>query len=159
MTYFVWAVLLVLQNAAFTMTSRARNSGSDAYHALAAVFSNGFWILNIIAIYVAATVFGSVFMAKLLRRYVERGNRRVGVYNEGEGGADLRDSEERDTRPEDHCPMCDHTPVAIMHGCPECGQKWLRGGDMDAWRKVEEGSDAPDGLPRESQAEYFGRAR
>lgn len=105
MTYALWACLLVLQNASFTMTSRARNSGSDWYHAFAAVFSNGFWILNMmflfdptrgllteaqslaaksvfVVIYIVATVFGSVVMGKLLREHFEKGNRRVGYYED-----------------------------------------------------------------------------
>lgn len=103
--YLVWAVLLVLQNASFTMTSRARNSGSDWYHAFAAVFSNGFWILNMmflfdptrgllasaetlgekgmfVVIYILATVFGSVVMGRILREHFEKGRRRVGYYKE-----------------------------------------------------------------------------
>lgn len=41
-----WFFLLVLQNAAFTWVSRARNSGSLAYHATASVFSNGIWFVS-----------------------------------------------------------------------------------------------------------------
>ncbi len=100
--YVLWAGLLVLQNAAFTWVSRARNSGSDWYHATAAVFSNGIWFaamfitfdmyeeiaasgdvrlaLVIGGVYIVATVIGSVFMGKFLRRYVEKGSRRVGHY-------------------------------------------------------------------------------
>ena len=96
-----WALLLVAQNAAFTWVSRARNSGSDWYHAIAAVFSNGVWFAAIFftfdyldriqqggvrealtfgGVYIAATVFGSVVAGKFLRRYFERGARRVGHY-------------------------------------------------------------------------------
>jgi hypothetical protein len=103
-TYFLWALLLVLQNAAFTWVSRARNSGSDWYHATAAVFSNGIWFavqfitfaaitevlrtkdwrqgISLGLIYIVATVFGSVFAAKFLRTHIERGARRVGHYRE-----------------------------------------------------------------------------
>ncbi|KPJ96700.1 MAG: hypothetical protein AMS18_00130 [Gemmatimonas sp. SG8_17] len=105
MTFYVlWAVLLLLQNASFTMVSRARNSGSDWYHAFAAVGSNGIWlvatfftfdkvffaavndglsleVLGASLLYVVCTVTGSVFMGKFLRRYVERGNRQVGHYD------------------------------------------------------------------------------
>lgn len=41
--WVVWAFMLVLQQASHTMVSRARNSGSLGYHAIAAVFSNGVW--------------------------------------------------------------------------------------------------------------------
>jgi hypothetical protein len=107
-TIMAWACLLVIQNASFTMVSRARNSGSDWYHGIAAVFSNGIWFaamfitfdmytrvketgsiglgVTVGLIYIACTVFGSVMMGKLLRRFVERGNRKVGAYNKGEGG-------------------------------------------------------------------------
>jgi hypothetical protein len=85
------------------MVSRARNSGSDWYHAVAAVFSNGVWfaatfitidlVTDILSsgsvahgvaigvIYVAFTVTGSVVAGKLLRTYVEKGKRRVGHYD------------------------------------------------------------------------------
>jgi hypothetical protein len=98
-----WSLLLIAQNASFTWVSRARNSGSDWYHATAAVFSNGVWfvafyftfdLLNmmklaatawqtkalIALVYVASTVFGSVFAGRFLRRNVEKGKRRVGHY-------------------------------------------------------------------------------
>jgi hypothetical protein len=103
MIWLTWIALLILQNAAFTWVSRARNSGSDWYHALAAVFSNGIWFaaffitfdlidqvvesgdvkLGIITglVYIAATVTGSVTMGKFLRKFVERGKRRVGHYD------------------------------------------------------------------------------
>ena len=41
-----WAFLLVMQNAAFTLVSRARNSKSVTYHALAALGSNGVWFAS-----------------------------------------------------------------------------------------------------------------
>ncbi len=95
----LWAALLVAQNAAFTWVSRARNSGSDWYHAVAAVFSNGIFFaaifltidfvtlvetwpqgLGLGAIYVCCTVTGSVVMGKFLRTFIERGDRKVGFY-------------------------------------------------------------------------------
>lgn len=103
-----WAALLVVQNASFTIVSRARNSGSDAYHAIASVFSNGIWFVSqtfiivslleiartasygtwlvLLVVYVAATVIGSVSAGRAARRWLERGNRRVGAYGKGEGG-------------------------------------------------------------------------
>ena len=94
----LWFLALVLQNAAFTWVSRARNSGSYGYHALAAVFSNGIWfavqftfiklvadpdaaLANNIALgvlYVAGTVTGSVLMHFIASRYLEKGKRKVG---------------------------------------------------------------------------------
>lgn len=103
----LWAVVLVLQNASFTIVSRARNSGSDWYHATAAVFSNGIWFVSngmiifnvtavidrgskaefalLLAVYIVCTVFGSVVAGKFARRYMEKGKRRVGHYEKGEG--------------------------------------------------------------------------
>ncbi|MEE8607941.1 MAG: hypothetical protein V3S55_10060 [Nitrospiraceae bacterium] len=97
-----WALLLIAQNASFTIVSRARNSGSDWYHAVAAVFSNGIWFVSngiiifnvtdvidrtqpaefvlLLAVYIICTVFGSVVAGKFARTVMEKGNRRVGHY-------------------------------------------------------------------------------
>lgn len=94
----IWGVLLVLQNAAHTATSRSRNSKSLTYTAIASVFSNGIWfasqfyIVNmliqvkddapkfvlVLAFYVALTVLGSVasqwYLMKFeTRKGIERG--------------------------------------------------------------------------------------
>lgn len=96
----VWGGLLILQNAAFTMVSRARNSGSLTYHAVAAVGSNGVWFLsqlilldNMLALlktgdwkfgvltaafYTACTITGSVGMHWLALHKIEKGKRKVG---------------------------------------------------------------------------------
>jgi hypothetical protein len=103
MLYLFWALLLILQNASFTLVSRARNSGSDWYHAFAAVGSNGIWLiafyltydkvflkigeqgilhaLPAALTYVVCTVTGSVFMGKFSRRFLEKGKRQVGHYD------------------------------------------------------------------------------
>lgn len=39
--------LVILQNASFTLVSRARNSKSILYHGIASVLSNGVWLLVI----------------------------------------------------------------------------------------------------------------
>lgn len=97
----LWAVLLIAQNASFTWVSRARNSGSLGYHAVASIFSNGVWFvnnayltLNIVDImrwgkwdeilplglfYTACTIIGSVGMHWLSLRWLEVGKRRVGA--------------------------------------------------------------------------------
>jgi hypothetical protein len=99
--YAAWAVFLILQNASFTFVSRARNSGSYALHAVAAVASNGVWIasqfvsLGIIidairngswpqavgigAFYTTFTVVGSVLMHYIGVTYIEKGKRKVGA--------------------------------------------------------------------------------
>jgi hypothetical protein len=98
MKFVAWFLLLVLQNAAFTWVSRARNSGSVGYHALASVCSNGIWFVsNLVMIgvavkdvhgwqsacaygslYIAGTVTGSVLMHYVSIKWLETGKRRVG---------------------------------------------------------------------------------
>lgn len=101
MIWVYLALFLVLQNAAFTFVSRARNSGSYALHAVAALASNGVWIvsqfmlLNVIidairsgswgerlwvaAFYTTFTVIGSVGMHWVGVRFIEKGKRKVGA--------------------------------------------------------------------------------
>lgn len=99
MALTLWFFLLMVQNAAFTWVSRARNSGSYAYHAVAAVFSNGvffvsqFFMIGMVAkpgmplseamtlgaIYIAGTVIGSVAMHYASINWLESGKRRVGA--------------------------------------------------------------------------------
>jgi hypothetical protein len=100
MFFVLWAAFLVSQNASFTFVSRARNSGSYALHAIAAVCSNGIyfaqlymgvgiievmrkspWLqaLGIGAFYTAFTVLGSVAMHWVGVTYIEKGKRKVGA--------------------------------------------------------------------------------
>jgi hypothetical protein len=98
-TWLFWAVLLLAQNGSATWVSRARNSRSLGYHALASIASNGVWILSLglaidklaearaagswwllagtVAFYVAFTVTGSVGAHHLLMTRVESGARKV----------------------------------------------------------------------------------
>jgi len=74
----------VLQNASFTLVSRARNSKSLAYHAVGVVISSVAWLLVIrqvvqhldsfalMAIYVLGSSIGSLASHWLLMRFVER---------------------------------------------------------------------------------------
>lgn len=100
MTWAAWALLLILQNAAFTLVSRARNSGSYGFHAAAALASNGVWfasqfiLIGMIAnlskdgltwravgvgvFYSTFTIIGSVGMHWVSVNYLERGKRKVG---------------------------------------------------------------------------------
>lgn len=98
MEWVIWGVLLLLQNMAFTWVSRARNSSSVSYHALASFFSNGIYIINqgvvinkflsverntlaywiVVLFYTAFTMTGSLGMHYILMRYVEIGKRKVG---------------------------------------------------------------------------------
>ncbi len=99
MSLILWFMLLVVQNAAFTWVSRARNSGSYGYHAIAAVFSNGIWfvsqfiLIGMVAkpgmplseamtlgvVYIAGTVTGSVMMHYAAINWLEKGKRKVGA--------------------------------------------------------------------------------
>jgi uncharacterized oligopeptide transporter (OPT) family protein len=73
----------LLQNASFTLVSRARNSGSLVYSAFGSIISNGVWLLvfrrlsiNISSAtigvgYVLGATVGSVMMHHILMRKVE----------------------------------------------------------------------------------------
>ena len=77
-------VLVILQNASFTLVSRARNSNSLLYHGVAAVFSNGIWLLvirhiilnpnnvSLMITYVIAAVIGSIGMHYVAMRFFEK---------------------------------------------------------------------------------------
>ncbi len=99
MELFGWFLVLVLQSAAFTWVSRARNSGSILYHSVASVFSNGIWFVSQLflisyvatkdmpasmlvmygAIYVAGTVVGGTLMHYVSLKWLENGKRKVGA--------------------------------------------------------------------------------
>lgn len=76
--------LVVLQNACFTLVSRARNSDSLAYNAIASVLSNGIWLLVISKVvknfdspkmmiaYLVGSVVGSVAMHHISMKYFEK---------------------------------------------------------------------------------------
>jgi hypothetical protein len=77
-------LLVVLQNASFTLVSRARNSESLIYHALAAVASNGIWLLvirnlvqnfdktELMVTYLIASVCGSLGMHWFAMKFFEK---------------------------------------------------------------------------------------
>ena len=99
--WVLWAVLLMLQNASFTLSSRSRNSGSLGYHAIASVLSNSLWFISQLVLvstfmeifksadlvlglivgvfYVACTMTGSIGMHFISMKYIEHGTRRVGA--------------------------------------------------------------------------------
>jgi hypothetical protein len=100
-TWALWALFIFAQNASFTWVSRARNSASIRYHALASIFSNGIWFIQMFFVidvfrvfretgnlwtvalaclfYTVITVTGSITMHHVLMRYVETGKRKVGA--------------------------------------------------------------------------------
>jgi hypothetical protein len=76
--------LTVLQNASFTLVSRARNSNSILYHTIASVLSNGIWLLvirNVVSnfenttlmiTYLFGSVIGSISMHYIAMKYFEK---------------------------------------------------------------------------------------
>ena len=76
--------LVILQNASFTLVSRARNSSSMLYHGIASVLSNGIWLLvfrnlvqnlddtKLMFIYLAGSVIGSLSMHYISMKYFEK---------------------------------------------------------------------------------------
>ena len=91
-SWLIWGLVLLVQNASFTLVSRARNSRSLAYHGVAAVISNSTWLLSQLIIvrkvisattfmeilitllfYVTITTTSSVLMHWALLRWVENG--------------------------------------------------------------------------------------
>lgn len=76
--------IVLLQNATFTLVSRARNSSSILYHGLASVGSNGMYLLvlrNVVTnldnmammgTYLVASVIGSLGMHWVAMRFFER---------------------------------------------------------------------------------------
>lgn len=78
----------ILQNASFTLVSRARNSRSIGYHTIAAILSNGIWLLVIRQVvysldnwilmltYLVGSVIGSVTMHFIAMKYFEKDKRK-----------------------------------------------------------------------------------
>lgn len=76
--------LAILQNASFTLVSRARNSNSILYHTIASVLSNGIWLLVIRNVvtnfdnttlminYLIGSVIGSISMHYVAMKYFEK---------------------------------------------------------------------------------------
>lgn len=76
--------LVILQNASFTLVSRARNSNSIWYHTIASILSNGIWLLVIrqvvlnldnwimMVTYLVGAVIGSISMHYIAMKYFEK---------------------------------------------------------------------------------------
>jgi hypothetical protein len=76
--------LVILQNASFTLVSRARNSNSLIYHTIASVLSNGIWLLvirevvlnlnswQLMLTYLVGAVIGSISMHYIVMKYFEK---------------------------------------------------------------------------------------
>lgn len=75
--------LVILQNASFTLVSRARNSKSILYHGIASILSNGIWLLVIRQVvmnldkpilmwtYLIGAAIGSIGMHYIAMKYFE----------------------------------------------------------------------------------------
>ncbi len=84
-------LLVMLQNASFTLVSRARNSNSLAYHGIASVLSNGVWLLvirkitqnfdkpELMVTYIVGSVIGSISMHYIVMRFIEKPKKKEGV--------------------------------------------------------------------------------
>ena len=82
-------LLTVLQNASFTLVSRARNSNSLIYHGLASIASNGIWLLvikkvvtnldssDMMITYVCGSVIGSLLMHYVAQTFIEKKNKNL----------------------------------------------------------------------------------
>lgn len=73
MEWAIWGVLLFLQNAAHTATSRSRNSKSLWYTGIASIFSNGIWFVSqffIVSMMVRAKEESWQFFALVLVFYI-----------------------------------------------------------------------------------------
>jgi uncharacterized membrane protein YfcA len=76
--------LTMLQNASFTLVSRARNSNSLLFHTISSLISNGVWLLviqqvvtnfknlPILITYLVGSVTGSVLMHYFSMKYIEK---------------------------------------------------------------------------------------
>jgi hypothetical protein len=102
--WIIWALVLAITSGSGTLASRARNTPSYTYHALAALFSHGtFFVSNLIGVdvlvevirtrdpklaltgflvYAGASTFGSIASHFVAMHFFETGNRRVGSYEQ-----------------------------------------------------------------------------
>lgn len=85
MGYILLFFVTILQNASFTLVSRARNSNSILFHGLASIASNGIWFIVVRQVtqdklnpvilgitYTAAAVIGSIGMHYISMNYLEK---------------------------------------------------------------------------------------
>ena len=77
-------LLVIIQNASFTLVSRARNSPSIVFHGLSSVLSNGIWLLvirkvtqsfdkpELMITYLVGSVIGSLGMHYISMHHIEK---------------------------------------------------------------------------------------
>jgi hypothetical protein len=99
----IWGLLLVLTNAAGTLSSRARNTPSYGYHGATAFVNHAVWfVVNVMfvgaavdigrdpglaaagiwAYYACCSTVGSIAAQWIGITFLERGRRRVGTYGD-----------------------------------------------------------------------------
>lgn len=102
MRWIAWGVLLAVTNGCSTLTSRARNTPSYWYHGVASFVNHLVWfVVNVMFVgvaidigkgdvaaagpwlfYAVCSTAGSMAMHWISINYFEKGNRRVGAYEE-----------------------------------------------------------------------------
>lgn len=104
MRWLIWSVLLATTNGTGTLASRARNTPSYKYHSIAALLSHGtFFASSLVGIdlfieiinthslaliakgftvYALSSTLGSVGIHWIAINFFEKGNRRVGAYED-----------------------------------------------------------------------------
>lgn len=102
--WIVWGVLLAMTNGFSTLVSRARNTPSYSYHGICALLNHATWfVVNVMFVgvaidigalhetkqaafawvfYTLCSTLGSILVHFLSLNYFEKGNRRIGVYEE-----------------------------------------------------------------------------
>lgn len=77
-------LIVILQNASFTLVSRARQSDSILFHGIAATLSNGIWLIVIRKVvtnfdkpemmitYIIGSVIGSIGMHYVSMKHIEK---------------------------------------------------------------------------------------
>jgi hypothetical protein len=111
LTFLTMVGLTIVQNASFTLVSRARNSGSLLYNGMASVLSNGIWLMVMVyvvreidswdmrAAYILGATIGSVLMQWFAMTYLEKPKKhaaRVALHGELETAFRLIERHETD---------------------------------------------------------------
>jgi hypothetical protein len=102
MEWFLWALSLVMTQFFGTLTSRARNTSSYAYHGVCAALNHGSWLVaqtflvtvavknlhdprqfvQALIFYTGVSTASSIFAHVVSINYFEKGKRRVGAYGD-----------------------------------------------------------------------------
>jgi Na+-driven multidrug efflux pump len=100
----LWGLMMLLNNGVSTLVSRARNTGDIRYHGVCAALNHCTWFVTSVLLisvaieiktldrwalfaglyYTACSTVGSVVMHYVSVRYLEKGKRRVGAYEDSQ---------------------------------------------------------------------------